>query len=117
MFGFLPPSSSDNFLNIGAATLEISAPVFVPPVKEITGIPGCTVMALPTFGPVPCTIFKTPAGSPASIHNSDSIYAVMGVISEGLATTQFPDASAGAIFQVKRYSGRFHGEMHPAIPI
>src|SRR5688572_10120244 len=40
MLGFFPPSSSDNFLNIGAATLDISAPVFVPPVNEITGIPG-----------------------------------------------------------------------------
>ena len=40
----------------------------------------------------------------------------MGVISEGLATTQLPAARAGAIFQVKRYSGRFQGEMQPTTP-
>ena len=40
----------------------------------------------------------------------------MGVTSEGLATTQLPGASAGAIFQVSRYSGRFHGEMQPTTP-
>ena len=39
-----------------------------------------------------------------------------GVISDGLATTVLPAASAGAIFQVNRYSGRFHGEMQPATP-
>ena len=42
--------------------------------------------------------------------------AVIGVISDGLATTVFPAASAGAIFQVSRYSGRFHGEMQATTP-
>jgi hypothetical protein len=40
----------------------------------------------------------------------------MGVISEGFATTVHPAANAGVIFQVNRYNGRFHGEIHPAIP-
>ena len=31
--------------------------------------------------------------------------------SEGFATTVFPAAIAGAIFQVSRYSGRFQGEI------
>ena len=39
-----------------------------------------------------------------------------GVISDGLATTVLPAASAGAIFQVNRYSGRFHGEIVPTTP-
>jgi hypothetical protein len=47
-------------------------------------------------------IFKTPAGSPISIHISESRKAVMGVISEGFATTQFPAARAGAIFQLNK---------------
>jgi hypothetical protein len=38
--GFLPPSSSESFLNFGAATRAISAPVFVPPVNEIAVIFG-----------------------------------------------------------------------------
>ena len=41
---------------------------------------------------------------------------VTGVTSLGLATTQLPAASAGAIFQVNRYSGRFHGLMQPTTP-
>ena len=45
-----------------------------------------------------------------------SIVAVRGVTSDGLATTVLPAASAGAIFQVNRYSGRFHGLMQPTTP-
>ena len=33
-----------------------------------------------------------------------------------LAITQFPVAKAGAIFQLNRYKGRFHGEIHPTMP-
>ena len=40
----------------------------------------------------------------------------MGVISEGFATTVFPLARAGAIFQVNKYKGKFHGEMQAATP-
>ncbi len=47
-------------------------------------------------------MFSTPGGRPASVHNSPSMCAVIGVTSDGLATTQFPAASAGAIFHVKR---------------
>src|SRR5438445_3511892 len=109
IFGFLPPSSSDSFLNIGAAVRAISSPVFVPPVNEIALMSLCAVMAEPTFGPRPWTMFKTPAGKPASMHNFESRNAVIGVTSEGLATTVQPAAMAGATFHVKRYSGRFHG--------
>ncbi len=51
MFGFLPPSSSDTFLNIGAQVSATFLPVTVPPVKEIVPTFGCAVMAWPTFGP------------------------------------------------------------------
>src|SRR5262245_36169482 len=114
--GFLPPSSSDSFLNCGAATAAIRAPVFVPPVNEIALIVGCVQIASPTSGPVPWTTFSTPGGSPASAQSSANIVAVAGVISLGLPTTQFPAASAGAIFHVNKYSGKFHGEMQPTTP-
>src|SRR6185312_2270230 len=114
--GFLPPSSRDSFLNLGAAREAISAPVLVPPVKDTAFTPACSTTPTPTLGPRPCTTFSTPAGSPASAQSSLKRYAVMGVTSEGLATTQFPAARAGAIFQVKRYSGRFQGEMQPTTP-
>jgi hypothetical protein len=41
----------------------------------------------------------------------------MGVSSDGLAITVHPAASAGAIFQVNRYNGRFHGEIQPTTPM
>lgn len=67
-------------------------------------------------GPRPWTMFSTPSGSPTSRASSPNIQAVSGVTSEGLATTQLPAASAGAIFQVNRYSGRFHGLMQATTP-
>src|ERR1051325_6803955 len=40
MFGFFPPSSSESFLNMGAAVAAMAAPVFVPPVNDMSGILG-----------------------------------------------------------------------------
>ena len=40
----------------------------------------------------------------------------MLVISLGFATAVHPNAIHGAIFQVRRYSGMFHGEMSPNTP-
>src|SRR5262245_52294553 len=116
MFGFLPPNSSESFLNIGPAMRAISAPVLVPPVNETALIFGCFTIAAPTVGPTPSTMFITAGGRPASLHNSPSMNAVIGVISDGLATTVLPVARAGAIFHVNKYNGKFHGEMHPATP-
>src|SRR6185437_11318730 len=116
MAGFLPPISSETFLNRGAAELAMWAPVAVLPVKEIALISGCSTMAWPTPGPRPCTMFSTPGGKPASMLSSPSRAAVQGVTSEGLATTVLPAASAGAIFQLNRYSGRFQGLMQPTTP-
>ena len=42
--------------------------------------------------------------------------AVNGEISDGFATTVLPDIKAGAIFQVNKYKGRFHGEIQPTTP-
>src|SRR4030095_4397989 len=116
IFGFFPPNSNDNFLNIGAATDAILAPAFVLPVKEIAFISGCLMIASPVVFPLPCTIFNTPLGNPASLQMRLNKKAVTGVISDGFAITQFPAANAGAIFHVNKYNGRFHGEMHATIP-
>src|SRR5262245_44735522 len=117
MLGFFPPSSSDNFLNMGAAVAAIFFPVTVPPVNEIAATPGCSTIACPAFAPRPCTMFNTPLGKPASTQSFENKKAVMGVSSEGLPTTVHPAAKAGAIFQVNKYSGRFQGEMQPATPM
>ena len=67
MFGFLPPSSKESFLNIGPAVRAMYSPVLVPPVNEMALILGCLTMASPTLGPVPCKMLRTPSGIPASL--------------------------------------------------
>src|ERR1043166_1022326 len=102
MFGFLPPSSSETFLNNGAHASATLLPVTVPPVNEIVVIFGCAVMGAPTFGRVPGTTLSTPSGRPASLQTSHSRNALIGVNSLGFATAVFPTAMAGAIFQLNK---------------
>src|SRR5437764_15442622 len=102
MLGFLPPSSSEIFLNNGAAASATFFPVTVPPVNEMVLIFGCAVIAAPTFGPVPWTTLRTPFGNPASLQISQSKNAVIGVSSLGFPIAVLPTAIAGAIFQLKR---------------
>mmetsp|Transcript_20157 Transcript_20157/g.71283 ORF Transcript_20157/g.71283 Transcript_20157/m.71283 type:complete len:269 (+) Transcript_20157:554-1360(+) len=117
MVGFLPPSSSDSFLNMGAAVRATWRPVTVPPVKEIIRMSSCATMAAPTSAPSPCTTLSTPGGRPTSVAISASTQAVRGVSSEGLATMVLPIARHGATFHDKRYSGRFQGVMRPHTPM
>lgn len=127
--GFLPPSSSESFLQKGALSSVMSRAVAVEPVKEMRGTSGWLTRALPALGPVPNTMLTTPGGTPthtdtgsrrfgaqldycwmmgddpglpACCMSLHSIQAVTEVISLGLATTVFPAAMAGAIFQVSR---------------
>src|SRR5438067_12958414 len=97
MFGFLPPSSSDTFLNSGAHASATLRPVTVPPGNEMVLIFGCAVMAAPTFGPVPCTTFRTPFGRPASRTISHNMQDVIDVRSLGLAMAVLLTAMAGAV--------------------
>ena len=114
--GFLPPNSSDSFFSIGAASDAMRRPTAVLPVNEIALTSGCATSGSPTSGPSPWTMLSTPVGKPMPAASSPSSVAVCGVTSDGLATTVLPAASAGAIFQVNRYSGRFHGEIVPTTP-
>src|SRR5437879_13453408 len=97
MFGFLPPSSSETFLNNGAHASATFLPVTVPPVNDIVPIFGCAVIAAPTFGPVPCTRLRTPFGSPASRQIWQSRYAVIGGCSIVLETLILTQAIAGPL--------------------
>ena len=58
-------------------------------------------------------MFNTPGGRFASIQAFENKNAVNGVSSDGFAITQLPDTSAGAIFHVNKYRGRFHGDIVP----
>ena len=64
----------------------------------------------------PVTTLTTPAGSPAAESTSAKATVEAGQCSEGLTTTVFPAASAGASFQVSSSSGEFHGVMAPTTP-
>ncbi len=117
IFGFLPPSSNESFLNIGEAIEAILSPALVLPVNEIALISLCFTIASPQLFPVRCSMFITRSGNPASLHFLESYNAVIGVTSLGFAITQLPAASAGAIFHVNKYKGKFQGEIQPTIPI
>src|SRR5215468_2612789 len=77
--GFLPPISSDSFLNLGAAAAAIAAPVRVEPVNEIALTSAWSISACPADGPLPCTMFSTPDGRPASMQACANRCAVYGV--------------------------------------
>ena len=42
--------------------------------------------------------------------------ALAGTISEGLSTTELPNAMAGAIFHAATATGKFHGVITPTTP-
>jgi hypothetical protein len=91
----LPPSSKATRLTVFAAAVVTSLPARVEPVKDTMSTPGCADKASPTTGPVPCTRFTTPAGTPAASITAMNNPAVNGLISLGLSTTVLPAASAG----------------------
>ena len=58
----------------------------------------------------------TPFGKLIESNTSHNKLAVRGVSSLGLATIVLPITKAGAIFQVSKYNGRFHGVINPTVP-
>ena len=61
-------------------------------------------------------MFRTPAGSPASISTSARFCTETGTSEAGLNTTVLPATSAGASFQVGIAIGKFHGVISPTTP-
>src|SRR6185437_7706130 len=86
------------------------------PVKVNASMSGDEAIADPSFDPCPITRFKTPGGRPARCTMSTSVHGDAGASSAGLNTTQFPNASAGAIFQAGIASGKFHGVIAATTP-
>src|SRR5258706_5784820 len=115
--GFLPPSSKCTRFRLGAPCAMIAEPVALSPTKPIALIAGCSVNALPASSPIPCTVLRTPSGTPACFTSFAKRSAVTGDHSAGLWTTVQPAASAGAIFQVDSMNGVFHGVITPTGPI
>ena len=100
MFGDFPPSSCVTRFTVGAAFCATKDPARVDPVNDIMSTSGCLDNAVPTPGPSPFTILKTPAGTPASCMISAKIYDDSGATSLGFSTIVQPTASAGATLHV-----------------
>ena len=101
--GALPPSSRWVFFRSCEAASATSMPARTEPVIEtICGI-GCETSARPVSRS-PVTTFMTPGGK-NSWQSSPSSSVDAGVVSDGLITSVFPAASAGAIFQIAIISG------------
>ena len=67
--------------------------------------------------PRPVTTFRTPSGSPASENSRATCSVASGVVDAGLATTVFPDATAGATFVPSSVSGKLYGVIAAHTPI
>src|SRR5579883_740678 len=117
MFGDLPPSSSETFLNDRDASSLTRAPVAVPPVNAILATLGWVTSASPATAPYPVTTLTTPGGISASaITRRMNSSSDAEVYSDGLMTTVQPAASAGASFQPASIRGEFHGVMNAQTP-
>src|SRR5450830_22147 len=109
--GALPPSSSDNFLMVGAHCAINRRPTSVEPVKDNLRTIGLLVSSPPMARGSPVTTLNTPAGTPARVASSASASADNGVSSAGFNTMVQPAASAGATLRVIIAAGKFHGVM------
>jgi hypothetical protein len=99
-----------------AAFWRIRRPVPVEPVKYRPSKPACFVNRSPRPLPRPVTTFRTPGGNPHSAHISANLSSVSGASLDGLTTTEFPAASAGAMVRLPIHKGPFHGTMWPVTP-
>src|SRR5919202_6556198 len=95
---------------------ETPKPTLVEPVKEMALTRGSVTRVSPTEPPEPVTMFKTPAGSPASSSTCTKAAASRAPLEAGLMTTVLPQIKAGADFQDGMASGKFHGVMRETTP-
>ena len=95
--GALPPSSRWARLRSLAAAVATAMPAPVEPVIDTSCGIGWAVRAAPVSRS-PQTRLQTPGGKISCIFSTIQ-YDEAGVVSDGLSTTVFPAASAGANFQ------------------
>ena len=62
------------------------------------------------------TTLSTPSGRPASANSPATASVASGVVAAGLATTVFPDASAGATLVPSSVSGKLYGVIAAQTP-
>ncbi len=86
------------------------------PVNATLATRGCSTSGIPTSAPKPVTTLTTPAGKPACSTSFMNSSTEAEVYSEGLSTTVFPAASAGASFHAVNSKGEFHGVIAATTP-
>jgi len=94
---FAPPSAS-TFLPAARARLCTSSATRLEPTNVSAAMPAWSQSA-PTTSASPCTIWKAPAGTPASKSSSAARCIVSGTFSLGLRITQLPATSAIGMVQ------------------
>jgi len=94
---------------------QAARPADEPPVSEIKPMVSSAQSRAPTSGP-PGTTFSIPGGSPALTAREPSTRDENGATSDGLSTTAFPAASAGATFRAVAITGPFQGMMAATTP-
>ena len=100
----------------GAALAEMVRPVWVLPVKLITGTSGDLTSVSPASRP-PVKTFTTPCGSSGVCEMISAIRAFTWAVWRGSITAAVqPAASAGASERITSATGEFHGAMIPATP-
>ncbi len=116
MLADLPPNSRKTFFTVPAAWAMMRRPVPVEPVNETTSTRGSEVSISPTAaGSEDVRTLSTPAGR----HSAATLpmkVAVHGVSGADFSTTLQPAASAGQIFAMLIWNGKFHGEMAATTP-
>src|SRR5256885_6407759 len=117
IIGFLPPSSSEQCLNVFAAVVPTMRPTSVEPVSETARTSGCSVIGVPTLEPNPVTILITPLGTPASASVRTRLKVESGVSCAGLITQVLPQTIAGSSFHDGIAIGKFHGVIMAQTPI
>jgi hypothetical protein len=111
----LPPNSRMVGRWRNDAAWETARPAAAPPVKEISPMSGWAHSRAPTSGP-PAATFTRPAGNPAAVTNDAKYRLENGAHSEGLTTTAFPAARAGATLSERATTGPFHGMIAATTP-
>src|SRR5687768_12977255 len=91
-------------------------PTVVEPVKLIPATRASRINASPTMAPWPVTRLIAPGGTPAFRSSFTRYTADHGVSDDGLKTTVFPHARAGAILRTGATTGKFHGQIAAITP-
>ncbi len=114
MWFFAPPSACTRLPARVAVSYTYRA-TGVEPTNETDRTPGCSSSAS-TATLSPCTTLNTPAGRPASAHNSASQLAADGSFSLGFTITAFPAPIAIGKNQHGTIAGKLNGLMIAATP-